>query len=127
MNNYPVGDYLIQIKNAARGGRREVRVRKTRFIEAISEALVKMNILESYEILDGFLTCRLSYHRKAPRLINLALVSKPGLRRYMSVEAMQGRKRRNASVLLLSTPLGVMSSKEAIKKGVGGEVIAEVW
>ena len=35
-------------------------------------------------------------------------------------------KRHSPSILIISTPRGVMSSREAIKKGVGGEVIAEI-
>ncbi len=127
MNNYPVGDYLIQIKNAARASKREVVVANSGFIEAVAHALVKEDILESVKVENGKLVSRLSYHKKAPRLIDLKLVSKPGLRRYMNLDQLSGRKRKNASILLVSTPEGVVSSTDAFKKGVGGEVIVEVW
>jgi len=57
----------------------------------------------------------------------LKLVSKPGLRHYIDMSKLTGRRRRNASKLILSTPKGVLSSDEAVAKNVGGEVIAEVW
>jgi ribosomal protein S8 len=37
-----------------------------------------------------------------------------------------GRK-KGPSVLLVSTPKGIMIAKDAVKKRLGGEIIAEVW
>src|SRR3990167_429922 len=111
MTNYPVGDFLIRIKNAAKAGHKDVVVDSTGLIKAVEKAKK--------------LTLRLTYKKKEPLLIDLKLVSKPGLRVYMSRDELQ--KRRRSSILILTTPLGVMSSAKALKKGVGGEVIAEVW
>lgn len=127
MTNYPIGDYLIRIKNAARAGRREVVVGKSKFMEAVGRALVKAKVLESVESREGNLVSNLAYHKKAPLLVDLKLVSKPGLRIYMNVDELKSRKRRNASKLLLSTPVGIIDSDEALKKRVGGEVLAEIW
>jgi small subunit ribosomal protein S8 len=127
MTNYPVGDYLIRIKNAARAERREVEMPTSKFTVSVAKALKKMGILEGHTEKDGVLVSQIAYHRKKPVLIDLKLVSKPGLRRYMNIDEVKTRKRRNASVLVLSTPAGVMGSKEAIKKNIGGEVIAEIW
>ncbi len=127
MVNYPVGDYLIQIKNAAKAGRKEVVVKNSKFIKSVADALVRIRIIDAVEIKEDFLVSRLSYHKKEPVLVDLKLISKPGIRRYMNVEELSLRKRRNASKLIVSTPLGVMSSAEALKKNVGGEIIAEVW
>jgi small subunit ribosomal protein S8 len=127
MNNYPVGDYLIRIKNAARAGRREAVVQNSKFIQKVAEALKKMQVLQAIETKDGMLISTLSYHKKEPMLIDLKLVSKPGLRKYITYEDMGTRKRRNSTELVLSTSHGVMSSSEAGKKRLGGEVIAEVW
>lgn len=127
MTNYPVGDYLVRIKNSALAGRREVVVKHSSFIENVAKCLKKMGVLESVEKKENVLVSVLSYHKKAPILLDLKLVSAPGLRKYADIENLAGRKRKNASRLVLSTPQGVMSSDEAIKKNVGGEVIAEVW
>lgn len=127
MTNYPVGDYLIRIKNAAKAEGREVTTQTSRFIEAIAKKLKEIGILESLEIKEGNIISRLAFHKKAPMLLDLKLVSRPGLRKYLTVEELEGRRRKNASILVLSTPSGVLSSKEALKKKVGGEVIAEIW
>lgn len=127
MTNYPIGDYLIQIKNAALANRREVAVPASKFIENVAKCLKRMGILEAVEVKDKKVISTLAVHRKAPVLMDLKLVSVPGLRKYMSIEGMRSRKRKNASSLVLSTPQGILSSSEAIKKNVGGEVIAEIW
>lgn len=127
MTNYPIGDYLIQVKNAARAGRREILVDQSNFVENVAKCLKRMGILESVEVKDKKVVSRLSYHKKAPILMDLKLVSAPGLRKYMSIEDLMGRKRKNASKLVLSTPQGVLSSSECMKKNVGGEAIAEIW
>lgn len=127
MTNYPLGDFLIRIKNAAAAGRREVVVRNSKLVNSVSQVLVKQRLLESAQPEGEMLVARLAYRKKAPVLIDLKLVSKPGLRKYISVDELARRKRKNASSLLISTPLGVLSSEEAEKKNAGGEVIAEVW
>ena len=127
MTNYPVGDYLIRIKNAARAERREVETSSSKYLVAVATALKKLGVLESSVVTDGVLTSSLAYHKKKPVLMDLTLMSTPGLRKYMSVDEIATRKRRNASVLILSTPDGILSSTEALKKKVGGEAIAEIW
>lgn len=122
--NYPVGDFLIQVKNAARAKRKIVSVRSTKLIKAVADTLVKEGLLEDAKVTDGQLDASLTFRRKAPVLLDVTLVSKPGLRIYMNTSDLE--KRRAPSILVISTPQGVMSSKEALKKRVGGEVIAEV-
>lgn len=122
--NYPVGDFLIQIKNAARAKRKVVSVRSTKLIKAVADTLVKAGYLNESKINEGQLDAVLTYRKKAPVLLNITLVSKPGLRIYMNAAELE--KRRAPSILVISTPKGVMSSKDALKNRVGGEVIAEV-
>jgi len=51
-------------------------------------------------------------------------VSKPGLRVYMGVDELG--KTKGPTFYILSTSKGVMTSNEAIKKRLGGEIIAEI-
>jgi small subunit ribosomal protein S8 len=125
MLTYAVGDFLIRVKNAVMAKNREISLPKTKYVKAVALVLKKENYLESVSEKDGQLIVSLAYHKKEPLMQNLKLVSKPGLRIYADSDTLA--KRRGASILLLSTSVGVMSSKEAKKKGVGGEVIAEVW
>lgn len=123
--NFPAGDFLIRLKNAAMAGNKEFEVHETKLIVSICKALAKMGVIEDYKDTDGNLIVKLAFKHKEPVLLDARLVSKPGLRIYKGVDELS--KIRKPSILLLSTPKGIMSSKEAIKEGLGGEVIAEIW
>lgn len=116
---------MIRIKNAALAGNKEVVVKSNTKLVAVSEALKKMGFLDTVKNEKGMLTVTLTFKSKKPRLMNLKLVSKPGLRVYMGVDELTSHK--SPSVLLVSTPKGVMASLKAIKERTGGEVLAEIW
>jgi small subunit ribosomal protein S8 len=124
MTNYPLGDFLIRIKNAVMVGKKEVVFANTKAILACAMALKKAGFLDSAEVKSGILTIQLAFRRKRPVISDIKLVSKPGLRVYMNVSEVA--KRRKPSILLLSTPKGILSSREVVKGNVGGEVIAEI-
>jgi len=126
MMNYPVGDFLIRVKNAGMGSLKEVRMQNTKFVKEVAEALKVEGFLDKVTKDGKDIIVTLSYKSKKPVLKNLKLVSKPGLRIYLGVNDMKNRKRRS-SIFILSTPSGVLSSTKAVKKMVGGEVIVEVW
>lgn len=123
--NYPVGDFLIKIKNAALARQKVVETDVTKFIKEVAKALEKEGYLESVEVKDGKIKARLSYMKKEPVLLGLKIVSKPGLRIYLDTE--QLRSRKGPTTLILTTPKGVKSTKDALKEGLGGEAIVEIW
>ena len=124
MNNYPVGDYLIRIKNAQMAKKREVKVENSKLIESVAKTLKELGYLEKVSKKQGVLTSTLVYKSREPILTNIKVISKPGLRDFRSVDELE--KHRKPSVFIVSTSQGVMSSKVAIKKRIGGEVIAEI-
>ncbi len=124
MVNYPIGDFIIRIKNAARSGQRDVVVKKTKFIYEMAKVLKKEGFLNKISENNSDLTVELATHKKEAVIVDMKLISKPGLRIYADTDELS--KRRGVSVLILSTPKGLMSQKEALKNGVGGEVIVEV-
>lgn len=124
ITNYAVGDFLIRIKNAAMAGNKEVEVKSAKKLVAVADALKKMGFLDTIKNEKEVLKVTLTFKNKSPRLVDLRLISKPGLRVYMSVDELESQK--SPSILLVSTPKGVTSSLRAIKDRVGGEVIAEI-
>ncbi len=125
MTNYPVGDFLIRLKNAANAGLKEVSADSTKQIRSVSEALKKAGYIEDVVEEDGIIKVKLSIRSKQPVLANVKLISRPGLRVYMEVKDLG--KKRGPSIYLVSSSRGVLTSKEALKQRVGGEVIAEIW
>lgn len=127
MNNYPLGDFLIQIKNASRAGNKEITLQTSKLIVSVAKVLKKENILNKVEQKEGMVTVGIAQHSKEAVLLDLKLISKPGLRKYMSVKDIKSRRRRDASFLILSTPSGILTSDQAIKQKSAGEAIAEIW
>lgn len=124
MTNYPLGDFLIRIKNQALARGVEVSVPKTKIIFAVANTLVELGVLREVVEENGKIIARLAYRKKEPVLMNLKLVSKPGLRIYASVDEL--KKLKGPKVYILSTPKGIMNSRQAMKEKIGGEVIAEI-
>jgi small subunit ribosomal protein S8 len=56
----------------------------------------------------------------------VSLISKPSLRTYVPTHEV-ARKQGRSAIAILSTNVGVISGKEAIKKGVGGELLFKIW
>ncbi|MBX4205609.1 30S ribosomal protein S8 [Candidatus Microgenomates bacterium] len=125
MVTYQVGDFLIRIKNSAKAKKREVSTETSKAKLAVAKVLKKEGFLSEVSEKDGKLNVTLAYAHKEPVLMNLKLVSKPGLRIYVKSTDIADHK--GGSIFVVSTPRGVVSSKEALKLGNGGELIAEVW
>jgi small subunit ribosomal protein S8 len=76
----------------------------------------------------GVIKIALKYHKvsKQSAITNLTRVSKPGLRKYASVDEMP-RVLNGMGIAILSTNKGVMTDKEARTANVGGEVLCYVY
>lgn len=124
MTNYPVGDFLIRLKNTALAGRKTMEVKNTKLISAVSKALMGMGYLSDVKISEGVLSATLVYKDKMPLLSDIILVSKPSRRVYMGAEEIQHF--RSPYQMILTTTSGIMSSQTAVKKNLGGEILAKI-
>jgi small subunit ribosomal protein S8 len=122
--NYPVGDFLIKLKNASMAGNKEVTVAGSNKILAIAEALKKLGFLDSVKREADTITVALAFKNKKPILMDVTLKSKPGLRIYVGVDEIE--KKKGPSIYLITSPKGVISSRQAVKERMGGELIAEI-
>lgn len=107
----------------------EVDVPWTKLLEAIANILVKQKFIQSCEtITDGrkLLKLTLKYNQKEPAITDIRRVSKPSLRIYVSKNRLP-KVLGGLGMALISTPAGLMTDYEARKKGLGGEVICEIW
>src|SRR6185437_8883501 len=119
--NYVIGDFVIQLKNAALAHRKEVVAPYANISKAVAQVLKKEGFVEAIteEEVDGkrMLSVALRYQRRKPAITNIDLVSKPSLRTYVAkgeIASKQGR----ATTAVLSTNVGILTGKDAIKKGV---------
>lgn len=128
--NYTIGDFIIQLKNAALTRKKEVVMPYANIKQAVAKVLIKEGFLESVktETIDGhkMLIVALRYSRRKPTLTDVKLVSKPSLRVYIESKEIISKQGRSETAII-STNMGVLTGKEAIKKGVGGELLFKVW
>jgi len=127
----PIADMLTRIRNAQSVHRRFVMMPYSGIKEAIGQVLVEEGFVSRVEKVEEgrFPSLRL-YLRytedKTPVIQGLKRISKPGCRIYTKREDISW-VRYGLGTVILSTPRGVVSGRQARKLGVGGEVLCEVW
>ena len=128
--NYVIGDFVIQLKNAALAHRKQVVAPYANISKAVAQVLKKEGFVDAVaeETIDGkrMLSVSLRYQRRKPAITNIDLVSKPSLRTYVAKHEIASKQGR-ASTAILSTNVGILTGKDAIKKGVGGELLFKIW
>lgn len=104
----------------------EVSFKEVSFCTKVLDILWKENLISGYKkINDGFIRVSLRYHNGSPICTRLAILSRPRDRLYLSLKDLS-RMSDDFGILIVSTPKGIMSSKKAISKGEGGEILAYV-
>lgn len=95
---------------------------------AIASVLKREGYLADVEVpkKTGALTVTLAYKGNNPAINGVKRISKPSRRLYMGVRDIHPIKRGHG-VVLLSTPKGILTGKEAQQARVGGEILFEIW
>ncbi|QQG43639.1 MAG: 30S ribosomal protein S8 [Candidatus Daviesbacteria bacterium] len=119
-----VADTLIRIKNSYRASKKEVLVNYSRLVVAILTLLKQEGYITNFSQQGRFLFVELKYTNKEPALTFVRSISKPSLRVYKGAKFLPNN--RGLGITIVSTPAGVMTTKEARQKNLGGEVMAEV-
>ncbi|MCD5382246.1 MAG: 30S ribosomal protein S8 [Candidatus Pacebacteria bacterium] len=131
MVNDPIGDFIIQLKNAGMARKNEVSIPYSKMKHAIADKLVDA----------GYILEAAKRGKKAKKTLDVTLkydeggnhhirgvkrVSKPGRRMYIPVADIYpvkfGRGKR-----VLSTPAGILTGEEARAQNVGGEELFIIW
>ena len=130
MTNDPVADLVVRLKNAAAIGKTSVSVPFSNFKMAIAEKLKDAGYVQEFEKkgkkVRKTLDIALKYEASKSAISGVKRVSKPGRRGYKKAHEIVPIRYGHGS-LLLSTPKGVMTDKEARKARVGGEALFEIW
>ena len=127
MVNDPISDFLVRLQNASRVGRERVSLPYSALKHRVAEILKKEGYLADVEkTKSGALSVSLVYSAGLPAISGVKRLSKPSRRVYAGVRDIHSVK-RGAGLLVLSTPAGVVSGKEARLKRVGGEMLFEIW
>ncbi len=124
----PVADMLTRVRNAAGARHESVSVPASRTKVEIARILKAEGFISAYDQPSAReLVLRMKYiGGKVPAVSGLRRISKPGLRVYARKTEMP-RVLGGLGIAIVSTSSGVMTGKEAERKGLGGEVLALVW
>jgi len=127
MVNDPIADFLVRLQNASRVGHERVTLPFSKAKYALAQLLSKEGYVGAVDQKDErTLTVELKYASGRPAIAGTKRVSKPSRRLYMGVRDIRPVKRGHG-LLVLSTPAGVLTDKEARRKRVGGEALFEIW
>ncbi|OGC89922.1 MAG: 30S ribosomal protein S8 [candidate division Zixibacteria bacterium RBG_16_53_22] len=126
-----IGDFLTRIRNASGAKQRRITAPASNMRLRVAEVLQRLNYLRSVDFVEdgkqGMLVVKLRYTPDSKSVISgLERISRPGLRVYFDRDKLSARSRKMGTVVL-STSRGLMTDKEAIEAGVGGEALFRVW
>ena len=128
----PISDYLTRIRNASKAGHRVVNIPGSNLKKEITKILFDQGFILSYKFeedkVQGNIKIALKYDKftKEPIIKKIQRVSKPGLRKYSGSNDLP-RVLNGLGVAIVSTSHGVMTSKQAKRENVGGEVLCYVY
>ena len=124
----PLADMLTRVRNAAAARHETVSIPASRTKLEIAKILKSEGFITAYEQASAReLVLRMKYiGGKVPAVSGLRRISKPGLRVYARKTEMP-RVLGGLGIAIVSTSSGVMTGREAERKGLGGEVLAYVW
>ena len=127
----PIADMLARLRNANSAYHEDVAMPHSKIKANIAEILTSEGYIAGYDVADAevgkTLTLQLKYGPSRERSIaGLRRVSKPGLRVYAKSTSLP-RVLGGLGIAILSTSNGLLTDRQASKKGVGGEVLAYVW
>jgi small subunit ribosomal protein S8 len=129
--NDPLGDMLTRIRNAQMRNKSKVATPGSKLRANVLEVLKSEGYIRGYSATElgngrSEFDIELKYFDGEPVIREIARVSKPGRRVYVSVNNLP-RVNNGLGISILSTPKGVMADHDARDQNVGGEVLCTVF
>ena len=130
----PIADMLTRIRNAVSAKHTRVDMPLSRIKSDIARILQDEGYIQGFKLLeptDGTpsrtLRLFLKYGPRGEKLITgLERISRPGRRVYFGRDDVPDVL-AGLGTSILTTSRGVMTGREAVKVGVGGEVLCNIW
>jgi len=127
----PIADMLTRVRNASQARHSNVDIPFSKIKLAIAKILQDEGYIAGHDIRDEgnrkHLRLQLKYDtERRPIFTGLRRVSRPGLRVYAGMHDIP-RVLGGMGTVVISTNRGLMSGREARRRHLGGELVAEVW
>ncbi|MDY8110680.1 30S ribosomal protein S8 [Fulvimarina sp. 2208YS6-2-32] len=126
----PLGDMLTRIRNALMRNKTSVSTPASKLRARVLDVLKDEGYIRGYTTTEHGagkteFDIELKYYEGAPVIREIARVSKPGRRVYVSAKTIP-QVANGLGVTVLSTPKGVMADHAAREQNVGGEVLCQI-
>lgn len=127
----PIADMLTRIRNASSARHNQVEIPASKMKLEIAKLIAKQGYIGNYEVkpaeVGETIVIDLKYGKNKERVISgIKRVSKPGRRVYARKETLP-KVLGGLGTAIISTSRGLLTSAEAQKLGLGGEVICFIW
>ncbi|HEY4489773.1 MAG TPA: 30S ribosomal protein S8 [Candidatus Paceibacterota bacterium] len=124
----PISDMVVRLKNADRARRQVVSFPYSQLKEKICEILQKEGFVKSFSKKGKKIakTIEVELNSESKKIKGVKRISKPSRRIYFKSSGLRPVK-SGYGVLVISTPKGIMTGKEARKVRTGGEALFEIW
>ena len=129
----PIADMLTRIRNAVAARHQRVDIPASRFKQDIARILEREGYIQGFRVVDepgagpAVMRLALKYGPRGERVISgLERVSRPGRRVYFGRNDVP-RVMGGLGTSILTTSRGVMTGQDAVRAGVGGEVLCNIW
>lgn len=126
----PIADMLARIKNGYMARKASVLVPSSKMKESIAQLLLAEGYIQEIDTIQEppatFLKLTLKYVEGDPVVTHIKRISKPGLRLYTRADKIP-RAMSGYGLTLVSTSQGILTDKEARKRGIGGELLCSIW
>lgn len=126
-----VSEFLTRIRNAGLAKHEKVDVPSSNFRVGLATVLRDTGFIKNFKVVkdgrQGIMRIYLRYTDDGRHAItDISRASRPGRRLYVRCEKIP-HVRSGYGISILSTSSGVMGSKEATEKKLGGELICTIW
>ena len=130
----PIADMLTRIRNATQAGHRRVQIPASNQKRDMAQLLMEQGYIDKFEVVDdnaqGTLRLFLKYYNKEGKRIGVIeginRISRPGRRIFAGKDNIP-KVCGGYGISILSTNQGILTGHQCRMRGVGGEVLCEVW
>ena len=125
-----IGDFLTKIKNAQKIHKTICVLQKSKMVLGTLNILYKEGFINGYSVEDKRIIVFLKYKINGePAIQKITIISKSGVPKYISIEKLKMliKSNKNFGTLIVSTPAGILSQKDAIITNNGGQLLCQIF
>lgn len=124
-----INDLIIRIKNGYLARKETVEIRHSKYAVAVLKKLKELKFIKDFRVLNDKIKkieVSLSDNKNESRFTDVKIFSRPGRRFYVSYKDLRPVL-SGLGYSIISTPIGILTNREAREKKVGGELLFNIW